>query len=132
MSVTERKIAASVVVLLWVGTLALLAGPVRWEFAHTYSHWVGPAGTALPAPTLVVALPVLGLAPNSFAAAGVQLLFWGISWLGPAAILAGVWRAASPEIALERFLFGGALYGSLMLLLALVLAVSLLLPFGLL
>lgn len=128
----ERKAAATGVVLLWTATLALLAGPVRWEFAHSYAHWVAPARETLPAPTDTVALAVLGLAGDSVSTALVQLLFWGIAWVGPAAILVGVWRAESAESVLERFVFGGALYASLMLLLSLVVAVSLWLPFGLL
>jgi len=132
MSLIERRVSATSVLLLWIVTLALLAGPVRWEFAHSYSHQIAGAGADLPTPTLDLALPILGLGAGSLAASLVKLLFWGICWLGPGLMLLGVWRAASPEAVLERFVFGGALYGSLMLLLAIALAVSLWLPFGLL
>ena len=124
-----RKALGSLALLIWLGTLAFVSGPVRWEYAHSYAHLVEDAGNELPLLTVVIALPVLGLASPTFGSVLLQLVFWSVTWLGPVAILFGVWRAENQSLVTDRLVYGGGLYGSVIVLFATLVAVSLRMPF---
>lgn len=117
---------------LWIAGLAFLSGPVRWELAHTYAHWIEGAEGNLPALTRSFALPILGLAEASFTAAVLTFCFWVALWLGAAAIAWLVWRARSRAELIEVLVLGAAIYGPLVILMLSVFAVGLWLPFSLL
>ena len=123
---------ATTALLIWLAALALASGPVRWELAHTYEHWIDGAGSSLPVLTTAVSLPVLGLSSSSLPSIAVRTLFWGLAWLGPATLLIGVWRARSREGLSDCLLFGGALYAASIILAVLLVSVGLWLPFSLL
>lgn len=128
----RRKVLGSVVVLIWLVTLAFVSGPARWEYAHTYEYRIEELGDALPLLTVVVGLPILGLGsltPESFV---VRVLFWGVTWVGPAILLIGMWNAESRDVLSDWLLYGGTIYLSLMLLFAVIVVVGLWLPFSLL
>jgi len=123
---------ATAALLIWLATLAFVSGPARWEFAHTYEHWIDGLENSLPMLTKEVSLPVLGLGPSSLPSLLVRTVFWGLAWLGPLALLAWVWRSGSRQQLSECFLMGGTLYGASMLLATLLVLVGLWLPFSLL
>lgn len=127
-----RRVSGSIAIVVWLGTLAFIAGPARWEFAHTYEHWIEGLGTALPTLTTTVGLPILGIGTPSMTSGLQRGLFWAFAWLGPVGLLIGVWRIKSQQTLAEWFLYGGALYLALMLLAFAVTAVSLWIPFSLL
>jgi len=127
-----KRILGSITLMIWLGTLAFVAGPVRWEFAHTYDHWMEGLGDSLPSPTKNVGLPFLGLGHSSLAASILIGLFWAIAWLSPVGLLIGIWRTRSDHALSDWLLYGGALYCSLMFLASVVILLSLWLPFALL
>lgn len=127
-----RRVLGSIVIVVWLGTLAFIAGPARWELAHTYEHWIEGLGKNLPTLTTIVGLPILGVGTPSVTSMLVRGLFWAFSWLGPAALLIGAWRIKSQQTLAEWFLYGGALYLAVMLLALAVVMVGLWLPFALL
>jgi hypothetical protein len=127
----RRRLLASALLLLWLAMLGLIAGPLRWEFAHSYGHWIAGLGDALPLPTFYLGLPLLGLSPP--AAPGWPAALCGlIAWGGPLVLLAGVWRAPSRLALLEWLLLGGGGYALLMLGIGVAVLFSLWLPFSLL
>jgi len=124
------RLLATVVVVVWILTLLFLAGPVRWELAHTYAHAIGSMRDALPLPTVHVALPILGLGETTPGSLLVRGLFWAFAWSLPIVVLAGVWRSRGDVMA--WLMLGGMLYLSVMAAALAVVAFSLWLPFALL
>ena len=118
--------------MIWLVTLAFIAGPARWELAHTYQRLITELGDSLPLLTSIIGLPVLGLGASTFLSIVVRVLFWGVIWVTPLILLIGVWKASTREVLSDWLLFGGALYAVLMTLFMALVIVSLLLPFGLL
>ena len=127
-----RRILSSVVIIVWLGTLAFVAGPARWEFAHTYEHWMDGMEMYVPELTSIVGLPFLDLGNPSLMSSILRGLFWAFAWLSPVGLLVGIWRIKSPQALSDWLLYGGALYLSIMLLAFVVIAVSLWIPFSLL
>ena len=127
-----KRITATAAVAVWIVTLAYAGGPARWELAHTYQHLIEGVGSALNAPTVAFGLPILGLGPRTFQSVVVTVVIWGVAWLGPIILLVGIWRVRTREALSDWLLLGGVLYGSVMLLFLVVIAVSLWLPFSLL
>jgi hypothetical protein len=127
-----RRVLGSIAIVVWLGTLAFVAGPARWELAHTYEHWIEGLGKNLPALTTTVGLPILGVGTPSMTARLLRGFFWAFAWLSPVGLLIGVWRIKSQQALAEWFLYGGALYLAVMLLAFAVTVVSLWIPFGLL
>ncbi|MGV8039734.1 MAG: hypothetical protein AB2L07_06560 [Thermoanaerobaculaceae bacterium] len=127
-----RRVLGSIVIVVWLGTLAFVAGPARWELAHTYEHWIDGLGKNLPALTTIVGLPILGVGTPSMTSTLLRVPFWAFAWLGPVGLLIGAWRIESQQALAEWFLYGGALYLAVMLLAFVVMAVSLWIPFSLL
>ncbi len=132
MQLMPRKVAATAALAIWLAVVALVWGPVRWEFAHTYQHWIEDWESHLPVLTTAVSLPVLGLGSSTVASFLVRTLFWGLAWLGPAILLLGVWRARTPESLTELLLLGWPLYAASLLLLLVLVILGLWIPFGLL
>lgn len=129
-SLQGRKVLATAAVVLWLATLALISGPARWEFAHTYAHWIEGAERDLPSLTRAIALPVLGLTDSTFSP--TALLYLAAVWLWPLAALWFIWRAPSRTTLQEIMSFSIALYGTLVFLASALLALGLWLPFSLL
>jgi len=127
-----RQRLAALPLLLWMLLLGMIAGPIRWEFAHTYSHWIAGVEDALPTPTRLIGLPLLDLGETNLLTLLTTGLCWGIVWGGPVALLAGIRRTSSREGLLEWLLYGGSLYAVLLLAVATAAAFSLWLPFSLL
>jgi hypothetical protein len=125
------RIVASAALVVWLAALIFVAGPARWEFAHSYRHLVSGLGNMLPVPTLLIGLPVLGLGEPTPGTVAVRVLFWLIVWSGPAALLSVVWRVSDARMT-QWLLAGAMLYGALIVLLTVIVVFSLLLPFGLL
>ena len=128
----SNKILATLVIGLWLVVLGFVSGPMRWEFQHTYAHWIEGAGADLPSLTKSFALPVLGLGSSGAGAVLLRCLVWSVSWLLPLFLLVRVWRSASRLRLVEVVLMGGLGYGSAMALLTALLALGLWLPFSLL
>ncbi len=127
---TIRKILGTVIILIWLMTLAFISGPARWELAHTYQHLIEDMAESMPLLTSVVGLPILGIEQGRPGSVVVRVLFWGFTWLGPLIRLVGIWRAKARDVLSDWLLYGGTIYCSIMVLLALVIAVSLWIPFG--
>lgn len=127
-----RKFVATTILLVWIIGIGFLAGPARWELAHTYAHLIGSVRDALPSITIHMALPILGLATPSSLALPVQVLTWG--WLsgGPLILLVSVWRQASSSGVTDWLLYGGLVYWSVAFVITSVFLVGLLVPFALL
>ena len=128
---TTKKILASAVLLPWFVSLGFVSGPVRWELAHTYGHLLEDAQYSMPLLTRDLALPVLGIAPNSPGALATAIIFWSFIWLGCAGLFVSIWRARTREELLDRFVYGGTLYFGCVVLAFTVTAVGLALPFAL-
>lgn len=124
-----RKTLASAALLPWIVTLGFIAGPVRWELAHTYGHLIEEAQRSLPLLTRSLSLPVLGIAPSSPAAFITAILFWGFIWLGAAGLLWSIWSAPTRKALLDRFVFGGTFFAGGVFLLFTLTIVGLALPF---
>ena len=128
----RRKLAAGVTLALWLAVLALAAGPMRWELQHTYGHLIEGAEEHLPQLTRLVSMPVLGPGGSGPVELLVRIVFWGLTWLGPAAIGLAVWRADSRQSLVEGLLLGSLCYGAMMILVVLLVSFGLWLPFSLL
>jgi len=126
----DRILSFSVIVI-WLITLIFVAGPVRWEFAHSYGHWISGIGDELPLPTALIGLPILNIGEVSPSSIAVRVVFWSAVWLGPIILLLGVWRAI-PENVANWMLYGGVLYATIVISLAIAICFSLWLPFSLL
>jgi hypothetical protein len=133
----RRRLFASALLLLWLALLGLITGPLRWEFAHSYAHWIAGLGDTLPLPTYYLGLPLLGLpSPGGSIWTGAPVwpavLCGLIAWAGPLLLLLGVWRAPSRLALLEWLLLAGGAYALALLAIGLGALFSLWLPFGLL
>lgn len=127
-----RRMIGTAVILIWFITLGFVCGPLRWEFAHTYRNLINGFEDSLPVLTTVLGLPVLGIGDQTFMSIFVVVVLGGITWLGPATLLVGVWRFPNREKFSDWLLFGGSLYVAIILLFTILLAVSFWLPFSLL
>ncbi len=125
-----RKSIATAALAVWLSVIALAFGPVRWAFGHWFEHLIEGADGSLPALTADVSLPVLGIGPSTVSSGLVRLLFWGFVWLGPLALLIGVWRATSREALSDLLVYGGGLYATGLAMLVFLTLLGLWLPFG--
>ena len=126
----RTKIPIIATIVLWL-LLLLFVSFLRYEFSHTYSHWI--EGLDLPALTQALSAPVLGLPePLGAAATCASWVFWSLLWLAPIALGVAVVRAPDEEAALRTWVSWAPLYAVFVTLAFLVVAVGLWLPFALL
>lgn len=97
-------------IFLWLFILALIAGPIRWEFAHTYAHWVEGLGNNLPVPTTIIGLPILGLDYSGLSSVFLSSIIWLVIWGIPLFLLILFARASQAEQIRDIAIFGGGLY----------------------
>ena len=101
-----------------------------------YARLVAPLGTALPAPTADVALPLLRTArPGSLGGPAVAAwvsVVWGLLLVGPWAALGWTLRAAEVPAAAVRWIVAASLYGAFAAAVAAAVLLGLVLPFGIL
>lgn len=121
--------AVVVAILLWLIALAVVTGPLRSALGQAYNlRNIEKLGGSVPLLTFVFGLPAIGIG-SAPAAVGVGILIWGIAWLGPIVLLVGAWRAPSPESLSDWVVFGGTVYMSVVVLLGILVAVGLWLPY---
>lgn len=125
----QKKIAL-LIVILWLLLLALVCGPIRWEFAHTYAHWVEGLGDNLPVSSTMVGLPLLGLSYSGLESIILSSLVWLAIWGGPLYLLLKLTRTSKVEQIRDLTLFGGVLYACILIGICAFFFFSLWLPFG--
>lgn len=126
--------AAFVVATAVAFGVVLLAFCVAPEIGAAYGRLVGPLGTALPIPTLHVALPLLrsgsgGTLQGPATSPGAAAI-WGLLLLGPWAGLAWALRAQGVEATVARWVVAWSLYLALGAAVLGALLLGLALPFG--
>lgn len=135
MSKTAFRIAllASTVVVFAVVLLAFASAP---GLGAAYARLVAPLGTALPVPTVDVALPLLRASrPGSLDGLAVPAwvsVVWGLLLVGPWAAFAWTLRAVDVPSAVVRWVAAASLYVAFAVALAAAILLGLALPFGLL
>lgn len=108
--IIQNKIAL-LMIILWLFVLALVCGPIRWEFSHTYAHWVEGLSTKdLPVPTAMLGLPLLGLDYPGLESIILSSLVWLVIWGGPLVLLLKLIRTSNVEKIRDLILLGGGLY----------------------
>ena len=115
---------------LWLLVLLALFG-IRAEVSHTYAHRINSVRDYLPWLTRNVSIPILG--GDAAHGTGLPLfaLVWLILWISPIAAL--VWASTEPaEASLARWTLSASLYIPVFVLVCLVVAFGLWLPFSLL
>ena len=127
-----KRISVTAALLVYLATLAVVCGPMRWELAHTYEHIVSGTEGNLPLLTEYIALPILGIGSHGAAVGFLVFLIWSILWLPVVVLLVGTWRIRSEKMLDDCLLYGGFLYLSATLLISVVVIISFLLPFALL
>ena len=129
----SKKVFAGAAIALWLVVLAFVSGPMRWEFQHTYAHWIGDLdGNTLPTLTGTVSLPILGIGEPGLGRLLVRCVFWGVVWLVPCAIIFVVCRAKTRQNLVEALLLSAIGYVAALALFSAVLMLGLWLPFALL
>jgi hypothetical protein len=134
-SKTAFRIAllASTVVVFAVVLLAFASAP---GLGAAYARLVAPLGTALPVPTVDVALPLLRASrPGSLDGLAVPAwvsVVWGLLLVGPWAAFAWTLRAVDVPSAVVRWVAAASLYAAFAVALAAAILLGLALPFGLL
>ena len=127
----RKKTFAVATIVVWYVTLGVIFGPVRLEFSHTYRHWIEGLEEALPSLTRAFAVPVLGLDLPGVVGGWVFYPVWGLLWLFPAALAVCIIRARDERAMLITWLSGASLYAAVTLLVAVLVAFGLWLPFAL-
>ena len=127
----RKKTLSLLTILLWYLTLGAVFGPVRLEFSHTYRHWIEGLEDYLPSLTRAFAAPVLG--PDLPHSSGGWVFFpvWSILWVLPAVLAACVMRARDEQTLLHTWVRGASLYAVTVVLITVLVASGLWLPFAL-
>ena len=125
-----QKIFALLMVIIWLVLLAFVCGPVRWDFSHTYAHWIEGLGIALPRPTLLIGLPILGLAYPDIWSVILSIIIWITLWGAPLYMLFHLIRTQKEQQIHDLILYGAGLYGCIVMLISTIVAFSLWLPFS--
>jgi hypothetical protein len=114
-----------------VALFAFLAAP---QLGSAYQRLIGPLGTDLPVPTVVVALPLLRIAPGGPHQEPVTSPGAAAVWLclvfGPWAGFAWALRAPDVATALTRWVVALSIYVPFAAAFAAVVLLGLVLPFG--
>lgn len=124
-------------ILLTVGlwllllVLVLVCVPIRWELAHSYAHLIKDTGNELPALTIKLGLPLLGIAYSGVGSIFISLAIWLILWGGILFILFKLARASTTEQIRDIMVIQGGFYGSIVVIISILFIFSLWLPFSL-
>jgi len=127
--IVQKKITF-LIAFLWLMILVLFCGPIRWEFAHTYAHWVEGLGDNLPVPTIMIGLPLLGLSYSGLESIILSSLIWLVIWGVPLYLLLQLTRTSRVEQVRDLILFGGGLYACILIVICAFFFFSLWLPFS--
>lgn len=127
----RKKTLAVVTIVVWYLTLGVIFGPVRLEFSHTYRHWIEGLEESLPSLTRAFAVPILGLDLPGLSGGWVFFAVWGILWIFPAALAVCIIRARDEQAVLSRWVLGASLHSTVTLLITVLVAFGLWLPFAL-
>jgi hypothetical protein len=127
----RTKILAILAIVIWLLLLLIVWGSFRNEFSHTYAHWI--EDMELPSLTRILSAPFIGISTSTGTVARSTVWFvWGLLWLSPIVLVVAVIRVPNEQDALGIWISWGSLYFAFALLVFLLVAVGLWLPFALL
>ena len=106
----RHKAPVFVAVALTYAFQLTVFGPVKWQLAYSYHHWLGDPRLSMPSLTANWALPVLGPGGLEGSPTALYYAFWALVLLPPAVLAWRTWTDASESATLQRFVYWGSSY----------------------